>query len=256
MEDNFSREELQLPGTFGNHTVKLSRLFPHEEASCSVLLLHGVHSSANLSRHNKFRHLAELLAESGRMPWLCETSRREAPREAFGDDSFAWIKEAFGGKNFQNELDDCAAALTRKIAEKPESLWLWGFSLGGLTALTLVSGPDGVHAEKVIISGTGLVSMPAVERVMPYMPILSTLRQTIDCNRLKNVKTEELISFRGEYDEVFSEEACRELLAETALPAERKKFYTIKGADHSMKIRNNRYDSKLMDEMLSLIEAR
>ena len=88
-----------IPGTFGSCRVMLSRLFPSCPNGVHALMLHGVHSSANLSAHNKFSHLAHILAEHGITPWLCQTSRRPVPRENYAGRLRAWIKDAFGGKS-------------------------------------------------------------------------------------------------------------------------------------------------------------
>lgn len=244
---------MTLPGSFGTSGVKLSRLLTEAEARVHVLLLHGVHSSANLNPSNKFKHLAELLAARGIAPWLCETSRKRSDIENYRDDLPSWIRDAFDGKTFQNELDDCAAALDRVQQEKPASLWIWGFSLGGITALALCCRNICPTPDKVILSGTGLVSMPHAEETMMGLPILSTLRTTITPEMLDDVKAREAISFRGSGDLIFSEEACRSLLAQLPIPADRKRFINIEGADHSLKTRNGRHDSKIMDEMLSFL---
>lgn len=253
MTDKFKEEIIKLPGSFGTSDVKLSRLFPEAEARAHVLLLHGVHSSANLHKSNKFRHLAEILAGNGMMPWLCETSRKRSDVENYRDDLAGWISDAFDGKTFQNELDDCTAALVRVLEEKPENLWIWGFSLGGITALALCRRAIYPVPQKVIMSGTGLVSMPHAEATMMGLPILSTLRSTICPEMLSAVKAREAVSFRGSGDIIFSEAACRSLLSQLPLPEERKRFKTIEGADHSLKNRNGRHDSKIMDEMLSFL---
>ncbi|MDO5116340.1 MAG: alpha/beta fold hydrolase [Synergistaceae bacterium] len=255
MSDKFKSEVITLPGSFGSRQVKLSRLFPEREDGTHVLLLHGVHSSANLSPRNKFRHLACILAERGYVPWLCETSRRQANREDYSDDLAGWIMAAFNGKSFRNELDDCAAALRHVAAQIPGRLWLWGFSLGGIIALALACGGE-YDIEKLILSGTGLVSMPEAERTMMKLPILSTLRETIDPAMLNSIRAEEATAFRGSNDEIFSEASCRSLLAAINLPPEKKKFFAIEGADHSLKMRRGRHDSKIMDEMLSLLTGR
>ena len=253
MTKKFGEEVTKIPGSFGVSGVKLSRLFPDTEARTHVLLLHGVHSSANLNPSNKFSHLAKIIAGCGMMPWLCETSRKRTDMENYHDNYAAGITDAFGGKTFQNELDDCAAALGRVLEEKPESLWIWGFSLGGICALELCRREISPSPDKIILSGTGLVSMPQAEASMMGLPILSTLRSTINTDRLDEVHAGAAASFRGSGDSIFSEEACRTLLDRLPIPAVNKQFYTIEGADHSLKNRNGKRDPQIMDEMLSLL---
>lgn len=252
MAEKFKSEIITLPGTYGTRKVKLSRLFPSAPHGVHVLLLHGVHSSANLRPHNKFRCLACLLAERGFTPWLCETSRRIANIEAYNDDIDLWIKDAFEGKTFQNEFDDCITGLRYVESQSPRSLWIWGFSLGGITALALACLAER-KIDKIIMSGTGMGVTTDTAQSMLSLPILSTLLSTLDTDLLNKVKTDEVVSFRGTDDIVFSEQACRDLLAAINIPPEKKRFYIIAGADHSMRMRRGIYDKRIMREMLSLL---
>ena len=61
-----SSEIIKLKGTFGDGEVFLCRCDPPSFNGVNVVLLHGVHSSANITHHNKFRHLADALADSAR----------------------------------------------------------------------------------------------------------------------------------------------------------------------------------------------
>ena len=250
MSKEFRSEVSILPGTFGNREVRLSRLYPVQPNGVHALMLHGVHSSANLSPRNKFSYLAHILAEHGITPWLCETSRRAVNRENYAGNLRAWIKDAFGGKTFPDELADCETALSMVRSQKPDSLWLWGFSLGGITALDIAAS----HAvDRIILSGTGLVAVPDAEREMIPLPILSTLRANIPADMLERIKARDVILFRGTRDEIFSEAACMEMLSSIKLPEENKKYFPIEGADHSLKMRFGRHDQTVMDEMLELL---
>lgn len=253
MDCGFKDEITVLPSAFGDTGVRVSRLFPEEPDGTHALLLHGVHSSANLGHRNKFRNLAEILAARGVTPWLCETSRVSVSREECGDQPLAWIEESFGGKTFGEEHDDCLAALDLALAQKPAKLWVWGFSLGGIIALLLACRP-GVHIDRLILSGTGLTATPEAENIMMPMPILSTLRSTVEPDMVGRVRADEVFAFRGTEDAVFTEEACRSLLGSIKIPDGRKKFYAIEGADHSLKTRGGKYDPLIMDEMLSLMD--
>ena len=253
MDCGFKDEITVLPSAFGDTGVRVSRLFPEEPDGTHALLLHGVHSSANLGHRNKFRHLAEILAARGVTPWLCETSRVSVSREECGDQPLAWIEESFGGKTFGEEHDDCLAALDLALAQKPAKLWVWGFSLGGIIALLLACRPD-VRIDRLVLSGTGLTATPEAENIMMPMPILSTLRSTVEPDMVGRVHAGEVFAFRGTEDAVFTEEACRSLLGSIKIPDGRKKFYAIEGADHSLKTRGGKYDPLIMDEMLSLMD--
>lgn len=253
MDCGFKDEITTLPSAFGDTGVRVSRLFPDKPDGTHALLLHGVHSSANLGHRNKFRHLAEILAARGVTPWLCETSRVSVSREECGDQPLAWIEESFGGKTFGEEHDDCLAALDLALAQKPAKLWVWGFSLGGIIALLLACRPD-VRIDRLVLSGTGLTATPEAENIMMPMPILSTLRSTVEPDMVGRVRAGEVFAFRGTEDAVFTEEACRSLLGSIKIPDGRKKFYAIEGADHSLKTRGGKYDPLIMDEMLSLMD--
>lgn len=252
MTDRFRHEVIILPSDFGDTGVRLSRVYPDSPSGVHALLLHGVHSSANLGRHNKFRNLAGLLADRGVTPWLCETSRREAKREDYGENLHRWIEYAFGGKTFQNELDDCASALRRVRCEQPRELWIWGFSLGGIIAVALACS-EGAGIKRIILSGTGLVSTPEAEKAMMPLPVLSTLRSTLKEDMLDSFRADEAFAFRGTEDCIFTEEACRSLLDSLDVKGGRKEFFAIEGADHSMKIRGGRYDPGIMEQMLLLM---
>ena len=114
-----------LEGTYGDREVHLCRCMPKHPNGINVILLHGVHSSANLSYHNKFRYLAEILTEKGLTPWLVETSRRIRNRQELKDNITAWIKGAFKEKTFMQEQEDVFIAVRKVLEEaKGESLWL------------------------------------------------------------------------------------------------------------------------------------
>ena len=253
MDCGFKDEITVLPSAFGDTGVRVSRLFPEEPDGTHALLLHGVHSSANLGHRNKFRHLAEILAARGVTPWLCETSRVSVSREECGDQPLAWIEESFGGKTFGEEHDDCLAALDLALAQKPAKFWVWGFSLGGIIALLLACRSD-VRIDRLVLSATGLTATPEAQNIMMPMPILSTLRSTVEPDMVSRVRAGEVFAFRGTEDAVFTEEACRSLLGSIKIPDGRKKFYAIEGADHSLKTRGGKYDPLIMDEMLSLMD--
>ena len=69
---------------------------------------------------------------------IIETSRKTRDRERYGEDRSSWVKEAFEGKTYAMDLFDVASALSflnRNV--RCTSLWLWGFSLGGLHSLMI-----------------------------------------------------------------------------------------------------------------------
>jgi len=257
--DNIS--EYMLPGTFGDMEVKISSSSPKSPIGVNVVLLHGVHSSANMGQHNKFRYLAEILAGRGFKPWLVETSRKIRNRQDFPNDVSRWIRKAFSGKTFAQEQKDVFNAICGiRLEETGCPIWIWGFSLGGIIALSAAadmincSDKDSCpYFEKVILSGTGLVAYKDVEERMMSLPVLSTLRSELPPDMLSHVRTKGLMSFRGSCDDIFSEESCLGVLREVSLPERDKYFFTIEGADHSFRSRNGKADPKIMEEMVDHI---
>jgi len=255
-------DNIILPGTYGDREVRLCHCLPAYPNGIQVVLLHGVHSSANMGVHNKFRHLAELLSMKGYAPWLVETSRKIRNRYDFADDIDGWIKNAFDGKTFLQEQEDVFIAIRRVLSVSSGCpLWLWGFSLGGIIAVSAAASgaivasnaPDGPVIDKIILSGTGLNAYEKVEDAMMTMPVLSTLRTSIPYDITSDVKTGGVISFRGSDDEIFSEASCRDLVRKINISEDLKYFYTVQGANHSLRDRNGRSDPGIMEEMVDYI---
>ncbi|MBP8683889.1 MAG: hypothetical protein KBE18_01595 [Synergistaceae bacterium] len=254
-------QEYVTSGTFGDKEVRIASCTPKIPNGIQIVLLHGVHSSANMGEHNKFRFLSELLSEKGYTPWLVETSRRIRNRQDFLNDVSQWIKKAFSEKTFAQEQRDVFNAICDiRTATPGKPLWIWGFSLGGIIALSAAADnincriKDGSQVpERVILSGTGLVAYEDVEARMMSLPVLSTLRSEITADMLSNVSARGLISFRGSCDEIFSEESCLGVLREVSLPDREKHFFIIEGADHSFRSRYGKADPKIMKEMVDQI---
>lgn len=231
-----NHEKYIIPGTYGDKAVYLYHCIPEHVNGIDVVLLHGVHSSANLSVRNKFRNLAVLLMKKGFTPWLVETSRNVRLRYE-GEDVPEWVRRAFWGKTFAQEQEDVFRAIKEVLAKiTAKAIWLWGFSLGGIIAasttgqLALTDNSDPT-VEKLILSGTGLHAYPEIEQHMIKMPILSTLRETLSADMLSLVRVKEAVSFRGEF----------------------KVFFAIKGADHSLRLRNGKADCSILQEMVEYI---
>ena len=254
-------QEYVFPGTFGDKEVRVASCIPKDPNGVHIALLHGVHSSANMGEHNKFRLLSKLLSDRGYTPWLVETSRKIRNRQDFSNDVSRWIKKAFSGKTFAQEQQDVSSAICGiSAANVGKPVWIWGFSLGGIIALSAAADnincriKDGSQVpERVILSGTGLVAYEDVEARMMSLPVLSTLRSEITADMLSNVSARGLISFRGSCDEIFSEESCLGVLREVSLPDREKHFFIIEGADHSFRSRYGKADPKIMKEMVDQI---
>lgn len=256
-ETTLTHEDIIIEGLYGDRKVHVCRCAPRTPCGADVVLLHGVHSFANLSPQNKFRFLAELLTKEGFTAWLVETSRASRHRDD-GEDLCKWVKQAFGGKTFAQEQEEVFRAI-REILKRNggKPVWLWGFSLGGIIAASAASQitlPGGAPAvDRLIVSGTGLWAYPRAEEEMLKMPILSTLRETLSPDMLSGVKAARVVAFRGEYDEVFPEKSCREFIETINLPDEKKTFLSIAGADHSLRHRNGKTDMSIMKEMVDFL---
>ncbi len=253
--------EYSIAGTFGDNRVRVTASLPGEPNGVQVVLLHGVHSSANMGENNKFRMLAESLSDRGYAPWLVETSRKIRNRHDFSNDVPGWIREAFSGKTFAQEQQDVFNALSGISEKTPgKPIWIWGFSLGGIIALSAAAYntnfPEGKGSplpERVILSGTGLVAYKEVEDRMMSLPVLSTLRSGISSDMLSRVRARGLISFRGSCDEIFSEQSCRAVLDEVGVPEGEKHFFALDGVDHSFRSRYGKADPDIMKEMVERI---
>lgn len=258
---NFGTENITLKGTFGDHEIHVSRCIPKISNSIQVALLHGVYSCASLERFNKFRALARVLAGKGFTPWLIETSRKVRDKNSYGADTEGWVRDAFFGKTFAMEQEDVFIAL-RDIIERTKNMahWVWGFSMGGLIALSaaaggVAGGTDNAPVfDRVILSGTGLSTYDSFTDGMMKMPVLSTLRATLTADILDKVRTNCLIVFRGTADNVFPREACLDILKNVHMPEKVKHFFEIKDADHSLRCRNGRHDVGIMREMAEIVE--
>ena len=259
MENIASVENITLEGTFGDKKVLVCRCAPNEPNGVNIALMHGVHSSANFHRTNKFRALAECLAGAGFSPWLIETSRKVRNRHDYAGD---WVEDAFGGKTFPQEQEDVFAALRHIIAAVGDAaLWIWGFSLGGIIALSAAASdkfarrPGKDYAfDALVLGGTGLVSYPEVEEHMLKLPVLSTLRAVLSPDMVSEIKTGMFISFRGENDEIFPKEQCVKLVDDVPLPADKKYFYPVPGADHGLRVRDGKNDPSVMQEMTEVLK--
>ena len=263
-EKDFAAKEIinyTFEGTFGDKQIPVCRCEPYNFNGINVILFHGVHSSANLSHFNKFRVIANLLVKHGFRPWLVETSRKTRDRDLYHSNMGAWINAAFSGKIFSQEREDDFRAY-RKICELTgdETKWLWGFSLGGIIALSVAAGgadTEDFHSrplDTLIISGTGMEAYPDECPYILKLPVLTTLTEEVDKNLAFKVRANRLISFRGEHDEVFGEDKCIELVNSIVnIPEEAKTYIPIPGADHALRHRNKIKAPEIMEEMLSHI---
>jgi hypothetical protein len=183
----------------------------------------------------------------GALSAVVETSRLRRDRETFKEDRDSWARAAFGGKTFAAEHADVLEGVSLVHSLFPENdLWIWGFSLGGIHAVTAAGGSSKavLCAEKhkaplpefpfsgIVTSGSGDRVRPGAKRSFE-LPILDSMPpESILHEAARNLSAGYFVSFYGSLDETFSEESCREIFGEVPLPEARKVFHVIEGADH------------------------
>ncbi|MBP5211734.1 MAG: alpha/beta hydrolase [Pyramidobacter sp.] len=229
-----------IDGTFGAKTVLLTAGVIDRPRK-AALLFHGVHSSSSSDPGNKYARIGTALAENGVMPILCETSRRVRNRHDYTDRPLEWILDAFRGKSYLDELDDCYRAyLAVRSLYRLLPLTLWGFSLGGLSALLIAGG---------VASGTGkseeldgLILCGSGDKVFSEnkdifrLPILSTAQEGSEqlIATGKNLRVNWARVFRGNEDSTFPRDACVRVYE--SLDVADKDFYEVPGSDHSFRL--------------------
>lgn len=243
---------LTLSGSYGDKQVLLSLLEPDVANDTYILFFHGVHSSANFSHGNKYRWLANSFAKLGYTPFLCETSRKTRNIAAFEDDNLSWIMAAFEGKTFEDELNDCKTAfgyvanLARKMHKK---VWLCGFSLGGIIAYIISTVTNDI--DHLILCGSGTYAFPKITQMQNDLPITRDLLKTSGVEfRVSHPRF--ATALWGEFDNIFPKDACEKLLSFVNATV-KKNFFVIKGANHSLKLRNGIVDRSLTQEIIEHI---
>ncbi len=218
-------------------------------SSLVVCLLHGLHGVASLDRANKYGVLARLLVRLGVSVCVIETSRLRRDREAFPDQE-KWAWSAFEGKTYVQEMFDAASGLARAAELFPQKeLCLWGFSLGGLSALMIAGGQgDRVRGAKdvpipaislericgIVVSGSGDSLRSGAElgeRPVPIMDSICSVDVLYDACR--GVSARWLRFFYGSCDETFDEASCRRLY--DLIPVDDRAFTVLPGVDHSFR---------------------
>lgn len=227
-----------IDGTFGDKTVILTTGVIDRPRK-AALLFHGVHSNASSEPGNKYARIGAALAENRIMPILAESSRKVRNRHDYANVPLRWIYDAFDGKTYAEELEDFHNAYEAARALYPRlPLTLWGFSLGGLSALLIAGGtmtggtaPQGI--EGLILCGSGDTVFSENKEIFK-LPILSSLERN---GRLlqaaRNVDVRWARVFRGSEDATFPADACRRIF--DALAVTDKKYYEIDGSDHSFR---------------------
>jgi dienelactone hydrolase len=241
------------PGFFGDREVLIHRALVDRPKAPLVALLHGVHGCASPERGNKYGDLARLLAAEGYESMILESSRLRRDREIFGDDREAWIRLAFTGKTFEEELADSVSGLRRIVGRRPgRPLVLLGFSLGGILSVLIAGGAaEGLLSASrwevslwarelpplfcLSVAGSGDALRPEAAGQL-RLPVLDRLP---DPEILREAATRlsapRALTFYGGEDKTFSEESCRGLFDRYPLAEERKRFLTLSGADHAFR---------------------
>lgn len=241
-------ERITLKGSFGDKELRIEKAVPNKANGIQLVFLHGVHSCANLTRGNKYRVLAREMCDRGFTCWLVETTRKIHNRDDYKNNQPEWIKLAFGGKKYEQELADVKQAVREVIKRiNGAPLWIWGFSLGGISAVCCAAEPD-IKVDRLIVAGSGVYPRKKMEW-MYILPIMNTLRDDADLNIGKKVKVNSFIAFRGQYDEIFPADACKKLYSQIKVKRGQKLFCQLPGADHAIRAVNGIQDDKLLKTM-------
>lgn len=253
MKDFKTTDRITLKGSFGDKELRIEHTVPFKENGIQVVLLHGVHGCANLSAANKYRLLAKQMAHRGFACWLVETTRKIHNREDFADIA-DWIKLAFLGKTYAQELSDVKQAVY-EIAHRTEGqpLWLCGFSLGGISACCCAA-EDKLNIDRLIVAGSGVYARKNMQWML-NLPIMNTLSRDVSFDVLKSVRTKTFIALRGKLDEIFPRRACEKLYSGIKVARGKKMFCQFEGADHSFRTTNGVADPSLMTKVAETITA-
>lgn len=262
-------EKYEAQGTYGDRKVRCVRFRAFEEQPLLIVLLHGAHGCASEAKGNKYGFLGRALSELKIGSFLIETSRKRRDRARFGEDQSAWARAAFEGKTFFEEIRDVASGLELLFRlEKERPVWLWGFSLGGLIALSLCGRKDlgsqdfslpmasiplweGSRFWGLCLSGSGdalrrkarwNLSLPILDSLPPKPFFYEAAR---GCGGLRWA-----FSFYGSEDDMFSMSSCQRLLAKIAIPPRRKRFHVLSGVDHSFNLVNGRLSRRPLKAMI------
>lgn len=246
-------ERITLQGSFGDRELRIEHAVPMKENGVQIVLLHGVHGCANLEPSNKYCLLATQMAKFHVSCWLVETTRKVHNRAYFADTA-EWIKCAFAGKTYAQELSDVKQAVY-EIRERTQGkpLWLCGFSLGGISACYCAA-DEKLEIQRLVVAGSGAYPKKNM-RWMFNLPILNTLYDDISFDVLKNVKTKTFIALRGSKDEVFPRRACEKLYGSIKVARGSKMFRQFVGADHSLRMTNRVPDPSLMTKTAEIITS-
>lgn len=241
-----------IDGTFGDKTVILTTGVIDRPRKVA-LLFHGVHSNASSEPGNKYARIGAALAENRIMPVLAESSRKVRNRHDYANVPLRWIYDAFDGKTYAEELEDFYNAYeAARALYSSLPLTLWGFSLGGLSALLIAGGamtggaaPSGI--EGLILCGSGDAVFPENKEIFK-LPILNSLERNdrlLQAARGVNVRWARV--FRGGEDATFPSDSCRRIF--DALAVADKKYYEIDGSDHSFRFLHGMPSRRPLEEI-------
>ena len=241
------KEVFTLKGAYGDEKVFVSRLSPKDSVGKVIVLFHGVHGCASVHEGNKYAVLARMLLPLGLTVYLTETSRLRRDRDSFKEDRDRWARTAFQGKTYGMDLYDVCVALSEIEKRHPtEEIYLWGFSLGGIHSLMIAGGGyqtklrEGGFPSLFLRIPSGIIvsgSRDGIDKDDVSTTLRLPILDTIGDNALlyksaRSIKTGWFVSFYGENDNTFSEEACRRLLTRRIFL---KQFIIIPGADHAFR---------------------
>lgn len=248
----------EFPGVFGKKIIPADIYWPD---SLSLrpkvyIFFHGCCGTVYDHAPTTYQLLSEQLAKSGAVSIIFENSRNLQKLD-FSPEKFdfqEFTKGAFGGKTFQQELNDASTAVSSLLAEvknllgdKPFSLTFVGFSLGGLMATLLTT----QHAlDRLFLFGSA-----ASFQVESDLPILGhglsqEEQQRIYAAAIRFEQPTTLV--HGSLDDTALRPQAEELFRWFTNAVE-SRYIEWLGVDHRFKQRNLHNDPELIPRITSLL---
>jgi dienelactone hydrolase len=177
-----------------------------------------------------------MLIEQGASCAIVETSRIRRDRESFGEDREAWAHAAFKGKTFFQDHADAVAGIEAAAMEAGiGSIWVFGFSLGGIHAV-LAAGSEGLSftPSGIALGGSGYRIRSEAENALT-LPILDSMPGSDPLiEAAGRLRAERLVSSTVRWTPHSRMTPVADWWSWHPCP-EKKGFVVIEGADHAFR---------------------
>ncbi len=244
-------------GTFASKEVVFD-LFTITENNKLIIFFHGCCGTVYEQNPTTYQLLSELLVSDGSASCaIFENSRRLRKTEIPPDmEFFEFASEAFGGKTFEQELQDARNTVEylleqyAKVNKNEPELYFIGFSLGGLIASILSS--------EYPVKGTMLFGSASRFEIMEGLPILGEQHRQDEVQELVKKKAASITSpvmiIRGTQDDLAAHQDSVELL--TYFEKSGKKYFVEwLGVDHRFKLKDGEPDDTLIDDLKKTVQS-